>query len=108
MVRSTVSAGNEVPSDAQTSSHRPKTGRSQYRPMKRHALKLNAFGRIIAIERKGDAWLAFDWGNEGKHRLATDIAIPPFLEKEEIMGYLDDLLHESASMDFPHVIILHQ
>ena len=71
-------------------------------------LRLNAFGRLLDIERIQDRWQVFDKGNEGKRRLATDIFVPDDLAKDDIIGYLDDLLHEYSNAQNPKIIDLDQ
>ena len=71
-------------------------------------LRLNAFGRLLDIERVDNKWIAFDRGHEGKRRRATDIAIPSSLKKGELTTYLDDLLHESATESRPTIVDLDQ
>ena len=61
-------------------------------------MKLNVFGRMdIEVIRRGDAWLCFYLGSEGKKRLAPDIHIPSSISGEQLIGYLEDLLHEWAT-----------
>jgi hypothetical protein len=76
--------------------------------MKNHRLSVNAFGRILDIERINHKWIAYDKGNEGKRRQAADIVIPSTLEKDDLITYLDDLLHEGASVQFPNIVDLGQ
>ena len=71
-------------------------------------LRLNVFGRLLDIERVDNKWIVFDSGNEGKRRKATDIIIPSSLKQAELTTYLDDLLHESASVSCPKIIDLDQ
>jgi len=58
--------------------------------------RFNVFGRIIAIERVGDAWIAHLAGNEGKRRPAG-LAIPSDVPRAELAQYLYDICHESAT-----------
>ncbi|MDH3693682.1 MAG: hypothetical protein OER96_03820 [Gammaproteobacteria bacterium] len=76
--------------------------------MTKNRLRLNVFGRFLDIERVGNKWIAFDKGNEGKRRRATDIVIPSSLKQSELITYLDDLLHESATASSPNIIDLDQ
>ena len=71
-------------------------------------LRLNAFGRFLDIERVDNKWIAFEKGDEGKRRRATDIVIPSSLKRAELITYLDDLLHESATESRPNIIDLDQ
>ena len=76
--------------------------------MRNVSFRLNAFGRFLDIERIDNKWIAFEKGNEGKRRRATDIVIPSSLKQAEIITYLDDLLHESATENRPNIIDLNQ
>ena len=58
--------------------------------------RFNVFGRIIAIERVGDAWVAHLMGNDGKRRPAG-LAIPSDVPPAELAQYLYDIYHESAT-----------
>ena len=58
--------------------------------------RFNVFGRIIAIERVGDAWATYLMGNEGKRRPAG-LAIPSDVTHAELPQYLYDIFHESAT-----------
>jgi hypothetical protein len=69
-------------------------------------IRIEAFGRHMDIERIDDRWVTFLRGNEGKRRPAPDVLIPASLEKSDIIDYLEDLLHESASEKHPNVIVL--
>jgi hypothetical protein len=42
-------------------------------------------------------WISYYAGNEGKSRLAEDIAVPAGLPEEELSDFLDVLFHEEAS-----------
>ena len=69
-------------------------------------IKVDAFGRRLHIERIDSGWVAFDVGNEGKRRKASDIVIPANLEASKLVGFLDDLLHESATERHPQVVMV--
>ncbi|WP_234194247.1 DUF7661 family protein [Pseudacidovorax sp. NFM-22] len=58
--------------------------------------RFNLFGRIIAVERVGEAWTAYLVGNEGKRRPAS-LAIPSDLAPAELSQYLYDIYHEAAT-----------
>lgn len=60
----------------------------------RHVFKV--FGRLIAIEREGDAWRSYLMGPDGKRRPAQ-LAIPSELVHGELAQYLYDVYHESAT-----------
>jgi hypothetical protein len=67
----------------------------------------NVFGRIIAVARNSDAWVALRLGEEGKRRRA-EFEIPSFIAAEELAQYLDDLFHEDATPSRPCVLQLRE
>ncbi|MCD4723042.1 MAG: hypothetical protein K8S13_24760 [Desulfobacula sp.] len=60
-------------------------------------MKFNVYGRKIEIIKSLNGWDVFYIGNEGKKRTAHDIIILIDLKESEIVGYLEDLLHEWAT-----------
>ena len=74
--------------------------------MKKDTVKLNAYGRHIYVERVNDEWVAFYKSSEGKRRRATDLIIPADLDRDEVVAYIADLLHESATERNPRVEVL--
>lgn len=58
--------------------------------------RFNVFGRIIAVERVGDAWAVHLVGNEGKRRPAG-LVIPSDVTHAELPQYLYDIYHEAAT-----------
>jgi hypothetical protein len=74
--------------------------------MKRDTIKLNAYGRYVSVERVKDEWIAFYKSVEGKRWRATDLIIPADLDRDEVVTYIADLLHESATERNPSVEIL--
>ncbi|MEM5421928.1 MULTISPECIES: DUF7661 family protein [Paraburkholderia] len=67
--------------------------------------RFDVFGRAIAVARKAEVWTVFDIGEEGKRRRA-DIQIPAFIAADELLQYLDDIFHESATPARPCVRVL--
>lgn len=65
----------------------------------------NVFGRIIAVVRNNNAWVALSLGQEGKRRRA-EFEIPSFIAANELAQYLDDLFHEDATPSRPRVLQL--
>lgn len=61
-----------------------------------------------SVERIDNQWIVFDKGNEGKRRRARDIVIPSSLKSAELITYLDDVPHESASEKCPNIIDVDQ
>ena len=64
--------------------------------------RFDVYGREIVVESKSKGWKAYLLGGDGKRR-AADVSIPADLHAEEILGYLDDLFHESATAANPEV-----
>ncbi len=62
-------------------------------------MKLDIYGRIFEVVRKNEKWVVFILGNEGKKRPADNIFIPSNIIEDEMIDYLEDLLHEWASSD---------
>lgn len=60
-------------------------------------MKLNVYGKKIEVVKTNDNWIVYYLGSEGKKRTAHDIVIPNELEENEIINYLEDLLHEWAT-----------
>ena len=59
--------------------------------------RFNVFGRIFAIQRKGEQWQAYAVGAEGK-RSPAGFVVPEFIAEHELTQYLADLFHESATV----------
>ena len=68
-------------------------------------LAFDVFGRRLVVEATSDGWTAFYQGHDGKRRPA-DIVIPKDLDSVGIAKYLDDLFHEFATENHPHVRVL--
>ena len=60
-------------------------------------MRLNAYGRKIEVTKISNNWVTFYLGNEGKKRTAHYIVIPNNIKENEIVSYLEDLLHEWAT-----------
>jgi hypothetical protein len=60
-------------------------------------MKLNVYGKKIEVSKISGNWVVFYLGNEGKKRTAHDIIIPQELKENEMVKYLEDLLHEWAT-----------
>lgn len=60
-------------------------------------MKLNVYGRIkIEILRENDEWVVYVLG-EGKKRPVNDIVIPSDVKETELITFIEDLFHESAT-----------
>lgn len=60
-------------------------------------LRFDVFGTLVGLQRAGGSWQAFYLGPEGKRRPA-DFVIPDFIQEAELVQFLTDLFHESASV----------
>ena len=70
-------------------------------------IKLNAYGRPLALERVDDAWRVFYLGAEGKRRPARDIEIPADIgDPDAAIQFIADLLHAWSSERHPDVHII--
>ena len=56
----------------------------------------NVFGRVIAVERRGEAWATFLLGADGKRR-PLELAVPSDVAADELPQYLYDIYHEDAT-----------
>lgn len=57
--------------------------------------RFNIFGRIVDVERVGDAWKTWQVGNDGK-RGPGGFVVPHDVTGDELEQYLFDLFHEEA------------
>ena len=70
-------------------------------------MKLDVFGvKTLEIVRQNDGWRAFYCGEEGKKRLANDIAIPNDLSESEVVEFVADIFHEYATLRHNQVVVL--
>jgi hypothetical protein len=60
-------------------------------------LRFDVFGRLVAIRRTDEQWVAYHQGPDGKLQRAFEIIIPPALEEDALPQHLADLCHEWAS-----------
>ena len=51
-------------------------------------IRFDVFGRIIGVTREEGEWRAVYVGEDGKHRTASDVAIPPWLQESELRRFL--------------------
>lgn len=64
----------------------------------------NVFGRHIGVKCEGGRWLVFRADlTERKFSRLYDIAIPDNMTEGEIVGWLGDIFHESATERHPDV-----
>ena len=72
-------------------------------------MKLDIFGRkTLQAQRGSKSWRLYYLGGDGKKRLATDIIVPRSVKEDELVAYLEDLLHELATPRHPQIIILEE
>jgi len=69
-------------------------------------LRFDVFGREVGITRDEGGWTAVFVGQDGKHRDAPEIVIPPWIEESDLGRFLADLFHESASPLRSEVVFL--
>jgi hypothetical protein len=65
-------------------------------------IKLDVYGKAMLAEHGAGGWRVFELGADGKRR-EVRIAVPEFIEDNEIDQYLDDLYHENATPAHPCV-----
>jgi hypothetical protein len=66
-------------------------------------IKLKAYGKPLLVQRIGEAWVLSHLSPDGKRSAAHNIAIPAELDRQGVIRYIADLLHESASEANPDV-----
>lgn len=57
-------------------------------------MRVMVFGIELAVIRQDGTWRVFYLGVDGKRRRAYDIVIPSHVPEDEVVRYLEDLLHE--------------
>jgi hypothetical protein len=66
-------------------------------------IRLDVFGRMMTAERADGRWRLRDVGADGKRRPANDVVVPGFVGEDELVQYLADVFHESATGRHPEV-----
>ena len=69
-------------------------------------IRFEVFGQQMAVERRDGAWRLYALSDDGKRRAVHDVVVPPDLEESELLTWLADIYHESASPRHPEVIRL--
>ena len=70
-------------------------------------MKLDVFGRkILRAERGSKGWRLYYLSDDGKKRPATDIVVPRSVKEDELVAYLEDLLHEWATPTYSQIRVL--
>jgi len=67
--------------------------------LKNTRLKFDVYGTQMIVERQNEQWLLFNVSNHGMLTRNRDVAIPADLVDSELIAYLDDLFHESATLE---------
>ena len=67
------------------------------------SIKLDVFGRQVLTIRSDEGWRLFYLSADGKRRPVDDIMVPAFVTESEIVSFLADLCHESATDKHPEV-----
>ena len=68
-------------------------------------MKLNAYGKLLEIKRENEMWIIYELG-EGKKTRSNDIYIPAEYNEEEVVRFLEDMLHERATHEVPSIKII--
>ena len=66
----------------------------------------DVFGKHMVIERQNEQWLLFNVSAQGMLFRNADVAIPAEMADVELLTYLDDLFHESATIENAEIKIL--
>lgn len=67
------------------------------------SMKVNVFGRIMFAECKSGVWTLYIDSETSIKRPVRDFVVPPFLDEDELLIYLDDMYHEYATTTHPSV-----
>ncbi len=68
-------------------------------------MRLNAYGKLLEIIRENETWAIYEVG-EGKKSRSNDIYIPSDYNEEQVVRFLEDMLHERATPDDPNIKII--
>jgi len=69
-------------------------------------IRFDVYGQRMAIERRDGAWRLHALSEDGKRRPVHEVAVPPDLEESDLLAWLADIYHESASPRHPDVVRL--
>ena len=59
-------------------------------------MRFDVYGRFqLEVVRAGAGWMVYRLGH-GRREAMADLVIPPGTQADDILRYLDDLLHELA------------
>lgn len=68
-------------------------------------MKLNVFGRVVEVLRENDQWVFYSLG-DGIKRRENGIVIPAELSETELITFIADIFHESATPQNSDIKIL--
>ena len=69
-------------------------------------LRFDVYGRTVGVLREDGRWRVVFLGEDGKHRDAPGVVVPPSLEASDLARHLADVFHESARPGRPDVVPL--
>ncbi|ARR44548.1 hypothetical protein CAY59_09405 [Vibrio campbellii] len=67
------------------------------------SIKVNVFGKIMLAECNDGIWTLYIDSETSIKRPIRDFVVPPFLDEDELLTYLDDMYHEHATATHPCV-----
>ncbi|WP_105069394.1 DUF7661 family protein [Vibrio jasicida] len=67
------------------------------------SMKVNVFGKIMLAECKDGIWTFYIDSETSIKRPIRDFVVPPFLDEDQLLTYLDDMYHEHATATHPNV-----
>ncbi len=70
-------------------------------------MKLDVYGRWIEVARENNEWVIYDLG-EGQKRQAGGFYVPAAYNADEVICYLEDMLHEQATPERPTITYLEE
>ncbi len=68
-------------------------------------MRLNAYGKLREIIRENETWVIYLLG-EGKKSRSNDIYIPSDYNEEQVVRFLEDMLHERANPEEPSIKVI--
>ena len=67
------------------------------------SMKVNVFGKIMLAECKSGIWSLYIDSETSIRRPIRDFVVPPSLDEDKLLTYLDDMYHEHATATHPNV-----
>ncbi|MGR2701347.1 DUF7661 family protein [Vibrio campbellii] len=67
------------------------------------SMKVSVFGKIMLAECRDGIWTLYINSETSIKRPIRDFVVPPFLDEDELLTYLDDMYHEHATATHPCV-----